>query len=109
MMVHAEAVFEPKTFTVIAPTTVHINRGFSISIRLTAAGVFKTTIRRDDTGEETEIAPTNTAAVAAGNTDVFRYSKAFKIDFEGTYTFTITVYGKNGGTAVKTATVVVKQ
>lgn len=108
-MANTEVVFEPETFTVLnAPETVKINKYFAISFKVTAKDVSKTTIRCDNTGVVHDLSPNNTKAVANGKTPNYSYNKTFKAESEGTYTFTITVYGKNGGTAVKTVAVVVE-
>lgn len=108
MMAYTEVTFDPETFIVNASETAKRNKNFVVTISVTAINVSKTTIRRDDTGAVYDLSPSNSKAVEAGITDKYSYSKVFRVASGGTYTFTITVYGKNGGAAVKTATVVVK-
>ena len=105
MMVKTE--FTPTTFIVTAPKNVRANRNFTIEMQVTASEITKTTIRKDNE-EEVILEPYNKTYVEDGTVTDYAYGKSYRIKTAGTYTFTITVYGKNGGTAVKTATVVVK-
>lgn len=107
-MLGKHAQFVPKEFTISVPGTVRKNRNFGVAIATSIEDVKSVTIQMDGTDDIYTLTPNNLSAVEIGRATCYNYSKTFKVQETGTYTFTITVYGKNGGTAVKTVAVVVE-
>ena len=91
------ASFTPKVLTVSAKSSVKSGRNTSISVQSSTDDVKKVTISMNG-GSETELTATNTKAVAAKKSDVFKYSYTFKTKGlnTGDYTFQVYAYNAEG-------------
>lgn len=90
------ASFVPKVLTASAPSSVKSGRNATISIQSSTDDVAAVKLFIDDATEGITLKPTNTKAVAAGKSDVYKYSyvvKTKKLDLStGDHTFTVYAY-----------------
>ena len=101
-----DAAFTPKVLTVSASSSVKSGRNLTISVQSSVDDVDHVTITQGDDAETT-LTATNTKLVAAGKSDVYKYSYTFKtkgLDL-GEYTFTVYAYDAEG---IQSAPVTVK-
>lgn len=92
-----DAAFTPKVLTVSASSSVKSGRNLTISVQSSVDDVDHVTITQGDDAETT-LTATNTKLVAAGKSDVYKYSYTFKtkgLDL-GEYTFTVYAYDAVG-------------
>lgn len=90
------ASFVPKVLTASAPSSVKSGRNATISIQSSTDDVAAVKLFIDGAEDEIVLTPTNTKAVAAGKSDVYKYSyvvKTKKLDLStGNHTFTVYAY-----------------
>ena len=108
------ASFVPKVLTASAPSSVKSGRNATISIQSSTDDVAAVKLFIDGAEDEIVLTPTNTKAVAAGKSDVYKYSyvvKTKKLDLStGNHTFTVYAYdAKSQQSAPVTVTITVTQ
>ena len=106
-----DASFKPELLTVSAKDSVKSGRNTTISIQSSTKDVKRVTIVEDNL-DELALAPTNTKAVAAGKSDVYKYSYTFKTKGieSGEHTFKVYAYDVEGNrSAPVTVTITVTQ
>lgn len=95
-----EAEFVPKVLTASAPSSVKSGRNATISIQSSTDDVAAVKLFIDDAVDGIALNPTNTKAVAAGKSDVYKYSYVVKtktLDLSvGEHTFKVYAYNAEG-------------
>lgn len=103
------AEFVPEVLTASAPSSVKSGRNATISVQSSTDDVASVKLFIDDDEDGITLTPTNTKAVAAGKSDVYKYSYVVKTKTlnpsAGNHTFTVYAYDAEG---IQSAPVTVK-